>query len=251
MSLFKQTKASIQSLYYRVRELIAPSSLVDAYQIPIIINNYNRLSTLKQLIESLTIRGYSNIYILDNCSTYPPLLAYYESSPYEVIRLKANLGFKALWKDKAVRKRFCNDYYILTDSDVVLTEACPTDVIHYLHRLLKAEYKGAFKIGLSLAIDDIPNCYALKQQVITWESRYYQHKNADELYKAPVDTTLAIYRPRVGLSRSRFVEAYRTAYPYQLKHLPWYNDSDNLTEEETYYIKSCKQITAWSSKTTV
>lgn len=40
--------------------------------IPIIINNFNRLTCLQRLIASLEVRGYHNIYIIDNNSTYPP-----------------------------------------------------------------------------------------------------------------------------------------------------------------------------------
>ena len=42
--------------------------------IPIIINNYNRLEMLTKLIHGLENKGYHNLYIIDNQSTYPPLL---------------------------------------------------------------------------------------------------------------------------------------------------------------------------------
>ena len=52
--------------------------------IPIIINNYNRLEMLTKLIHSLESKGYHNLYIIDNQSTYPPLLEYYTRLPYPV-----------------------------------------------------------------------------------------------------------------------------------------------------------------------
>ena len=218
----------------KLQERISPSSIKDAQDIPIIINNFNRLDTLLRLTASLEQRGYRNIHILDNASTYPPLLEYYRKCPYEVIFLHENLGFKALWKSKQTRKRFCNDYYIYTDSDVVLDESCPEDVISYLFRLLKEKYKNAIKIGLSLRIDNLPNHYA--------------QMNKDRLYRAPIDTTFALYRPHTGLCRSRFFETYRTAEPYQLRHLPWYSDSAHLSEEEEYYIRHCRRTTAWTAQ---
>lgn len=247
ISLIKRNIAYLKAHYFKIREWANPSKIQDAFDIPIIINNFNRLTTLKKLVSSIEKRGYKNIYILDNNSSFPPLLDYYRSCPYEVIMLKENLGFKALWKNKEVRKRFCNDYYVYTDSDVVLCEDCPHDIITHLHRLLKNKYKYSAKIGLSLCIDDLPDCYSLKQKVIEWESKYYKNKNEDNLYRAPVDTTFALYRPKVGLSRSRSIETYRTAHPYQLKHLPWYTDSQNISAEELYYITHCKQVTSWSS----
>lgn len=245
---FKQFIAFLKSLSFKIREYISPSSIEKVQDIPIVINNFNRLSTLLQLIQSLEQRGYRNIHILDNASTYPPLLDYYRDCPYEIIFLNANLGFKALWKSKQVQARFCKDYYIYTDSDVMLDEACPTDVIDHLFHLLKDQYKNAVKIGLSLRIDDLPDHYANKQKVIDWESRFYTQMNKDHLYKAPIDTTFALYRPYTGLCRSRAFEVYRTAAPYQLKHLPWYIDSNHLTEEESYYIKHCRSVTTWSSQ---
>lgn len=238
----------LKAFYFRCMELCMPSQITNAYEIPIIINNFNRLSTLRLLLESLEKRGYKNIYILDNASTYPPLLEYYKICPYKVILLGENLGFRALWKSKKNRTLFCNDYYIYTDSDVMLAENCPDDVVGHLFYLLKEKYKYAAKIGLSLRIDDLPDCYALKSKVMEWEQQFYTYENADHLHPAPVDTTFALYRPRVGLSRSRSVESYRTAAPYSLKHLPWYMDSEHLSEEELYYVRQCKHATSWSSK---
>ena len=78
----------LKACYFRVAELCSPSRINNATEIPIIINNFNRLSTLKELLTSLEQRGYNNIHILDNASTYPPLLAYYKTCPYEVIFLR-------------------------------------------------------------------------------------------------------------------------------------------------------------------
>lgn len=247
ISISKRFTAYIKSRYFRLMELCFPSQIQEAVAIPIIINNFNRLTTLKQLIASLEKRGYTNIHILDNGSCYPPLLEYYKTCRYEVIYLHRNIGFKALWKDRKTRNRFCSDYYIYTDADVMLDESCPKDTINHLYQLLKKNYKYAAKIGLSLRIDDLPDHYDQKQKVIQWESRYYKNLNNDRLYPAPVDTTFALYRPRVGLSHSRAVEAYRTSAPYQLKHLPWYVDSANISEEEKFYIQHCKRVTSWSS----
>lgn len=245
----KRAISWLVSCYYFFRETVSPSKIQTGKDIPIIINNFNRLTSLQQLLDALTSRGYTNIYILDNASTYPPLLDYYDTCPFPVLRLSENLGFKALWKSP-LRKRFCRDYYIYTDSDVVPVKECPNDFIDYFLRELK-RHPLARKIGFSLRIDNLPDCYAHKDKVIRLESHYYANFTADKLYRAPIDTTFALYRPRVGLSRSRFVEAYRTPYPYQAEHLPWYNDSSNLSAEEQYYISHCKHVTEWTSQAKV
>ncbi|MDH6534845.1 hypothetical protein M2101_001521 [Parabacteroides sp. PM5-20] len=244
--IFKSLQAFVVSFYYLILRNILISPIKTGKEIPIIINNFNRLTTMLQLIEALTDRGYNNIYIIDNKSTYPPLLAYYEKCPFTVFRLNENLGYKALWKSE-LKKRFCKDYYIYTDSDVVPTTYCPDDFIDYFLKELK-KHPFARKIGFSLRIDNIPDTYIHKDKVIDWEGKYYQRLTPDGLYRAPIDTTFALYRPFSGLSRSRYIEAYRTAYPYQAEHLPWYMDSKQLSEEETYYINHSKQATAWTSQ---
>ena len=157
MSIFKTLTCNIGSYYYFLREIISPSLIRDAKEIPIIINNFNRLTTLRLLTETLTACGYTNIYILDNASTYPPLLEYYKTCPFTVFHLNQNLGFKALW-ESPLKKRFCNDYYIYTDSDVIPSDYCPKDFIDYFFKELK-KHPFARKIGFSLRIDNIPDSY--------------------------------------------------------------------------------------------
>ena len=166
----------------------------------------------------------------------------------KVIHLPGNLGFKALWRHKPSRKRFCDDYYIYTDADLVLDEDCPADIVDRMFDLLKNTYPYAFKIGPSIRIDNLPDCYDRKQEVIDWESRYFEHPVDNGLYRAPIDTTFALYRPRIGLSRRVSLESYRMAAPYQIVHLPWYENSSAPTEEENYYKSHCRHVTAWSNK---
>ncbi|MBD9168708.1 MAG: glycosyltransferase [Parabacteroides johnsonii] len=190
MSPFKTLTCYIGSCYYFLREIITPSQIREGKEIPIIINNFNRLTTLRQLIDILTACGYTNIYILDNASTYPPLLEYYKTCPFTVFHLNQNLGFKALWKSP-LKKRFCNDYYIYTDSDVIPADYCPKDFIDYFLEELK-KHPLARKIGFSLRIDNIPDFYVHKEEVINLEKRYYAQPPKEGLYRAPIDTTFAV-----------------------------------------------------------
>lgn len=245
---FKTIKYAAESRWLRLRETLSPTKMRSGADIPIVINNFNRLTTLRRLVGSLEKRGLTNIHILDNGSTYPPLLEWYGQCPYEVIMLQRNLGFKALWKDRKLRRRFCRDYYIYTDSDVMLSDDCPEDVADRLFRLLRDKYRRAFKLGLALRVDNIPDGFRHKREVIAWESRYNSPANADGLHRAPTDTTFALYRPHAGLSRSRYAEAYRTVHPYAILHLPWYQDSANPDSEERYYRSHCTKETLWTSK---
>jgi hypothetical protein len=240
--------------YYRILgsvsfllEILRPSKIFDYKQIPIIINNFNRLDSMKLLIESLEKRGYTNIYIIDNLSTYPPLLKYYDTSCHQVFRLDRNIGMTALWESGIYRK-FKNDFFVYTDSDVVPVDECPDDFLLFFLKTLK-KYRLAQKVGFSLKIDDLPDCYAMKNEVISWEKQFFGRKRGDLLYYAPIDTTFALYRPRGKRKHANFnIEMYRAAFPYMARHLPWYIDSENPDDENRYYISQTLVKTSWSKK---
>ncbi|MFN2261297.1 MAG: glycosyltransferase [Psychroflexus sp.] len=218
----------------------------DFKKIPIIINNFNRLSTLKKLITSLESRGYFNLKIIDNNSTYPELLDFYNQTEYKVYRLKKNIGFKALWKTPVFLAHMF-DYFCYTDSDLEIIDECPDDFMEVFYKYLKSNPE-IHKIGFSLKIDDLPDHYERKNEVIEWESKFYNHEKDHNMFIAPIDTTFALYRPfsKRG-KRDGSVEMIRTGYPYQMRHLPWYVNSKKLSEEEKYYIESVKKPTHWTS----
>ncbi len=252
MTRFKP-KNPIKFLYYRLLasyiyliEILKPSKIRDYKKIPIIINNFNRLDTMKQLIASLEKRGYSNIYIIDNLSSYPPLLEYYKTSKYPIFRLDKNIGMNALWGSGLIEK-FRNDYFVYTDSDIVPLEECPDDFLLFFLQVLK-KHRLAQKVGFSLKIDDLPDCYAMKDVVISVEKDYYRYQHEEMLYWAPIATTFALYRPRAKrIHGNYYIEMYRTAYPYVARHLPWYMDSKNPDEENSYYLNQ-KLVATWYSK---
>ena len=225
------------------------SKKIDYKEIPIIINNRNRLTFLKQLIESLQNMGYKNIIILDNNSTYPPLIEFYRSTKYQVIFLNENLGFDALDKIplyKEIRK----NYFVYTDPDVLPIEECPDDFLKFfLDTLIK--YPKVQKVGFSLKIDDLPDTYENKEQVIAWEKAFYDNQINDKLYLAPIDTTFALHRPFASLSTKGRYKMIRAAHPYAARHMPWYINSKNLSDEEKYYIDHVEIGTHWSKKTNV
>jgi len=211
--------------------------------IPIIINNRNRVSTLKKLIDSIP-KNNTRIIVLDNDSTFEPLLDYYSELPKEItlVKLNSNLGQQALYRWDGY-KNLEDQYFIYTDSDLVVSEDCPNDFLEILLET-KKKYKQYNKIGLGLRIDDLPNHYAFKQKVIDWELQYCNEFIYDDEFKvkfwiAPVDTTFAMYdkKNNAGLNYS-ICNCLRTDFPYMARHLPWYTDSSNLDTEEKYYMKN-------------
>lgn len=219
---------------------------LDYHSIPIIINNYNRVTFLRQLIQGLEERGYRNIHILDNQSDYQPLLEWYETCPYEVIKLGKNYGFKAIW-ESGVYKRFRHSFYVYTDSDLAIDEDCPEDFMKVFLDILK-RYPTTLKAGFGIHIDDIPDHYKMKEEVIKNESRFWQKELEKGVYEAQIDTTFALYRPYCYGPANKHHLMIRTGAPYLLRHLPWYVDMDNLSDEEYYYIHHTSQSTHWTKK---
>lgn len=257
----KATKAYIYPIYYRWSVLLdqrirlikgqlwAKKPTNPKTDIPIIINNFNQYDFLLRLITSLEKRGYSNIHIIDNASTYPPLLEYYRHTPYKVYKLGKNLGFKAFWKS-GIYKKFLNSYFVYTDPDLEIVEECPDDFMQHFYDLLQ-KYPLAAKIGFSLKIDDIPAYYPSKENVRNWESAFWIKEVEPGLFRAPIDTTFALYRPYTRYTGENWVDmAYRTAFPYMARHLPWYSDPGNLSENEIFYSETCRTKTHWGGKLT-
>lgn len=208
---------------------------------PVIINNYNRLGWLKLQIAWLEKADVKNIYIIDNASTYPPLLDYYKQCPYIVFRLTENVGHTAFW-DSHIHLWFKNRYYILTDPDVVPVAECPYNVIGYFYELL-LKYQDITKVGFGLKIDDIPLHYNRRDEVIKWEEKFWTEEVEKDVYKADIDTTFALYRP--NSRHQQWGTTLRTAGNYLARHLPWYEDSENPDEEEFFFRNTASHSSSW------
>lgn len=209
------------------------------FKIPIIINNFNRLTFPMQLIAFLERAGYTNLIILDNQSTYPPLLEYYKECPHRVIRLNKNYGHLALW-ESGLFDKFKWGYFAYTDSDILPGTKCPPDFMLKLKNMLSSHF-NIDKVGFAIRIDDLPDHFLLHEKVKTYETRYWQNQTLPDVYEAPIDTTFALYKPHTDLVAGEIytVPALRIGGIYTASHLPWYNNTANPNEEERYYLDTC------------
>lgn len=239
----------LKIVFYKIialRNLLLSKKLThnEIKNIPIIINNRNRLTFLKGLIQFLEKTDYTNIIIIDNNSTYEPLLDFYSTCPYRIVRLNENMGYDALEKID-LYKEIRQSYYVYTDSDVVPDANCPTDFLEHFYSILN-KFPLVQKVGFSLRIDNIPDYYNGKEKVIQWESQFYSKELAKNLYSASIDTTFALHRPFSYISKKGIFQMIRTGGAYTAWHMPWYNDSNKLNNEEVYYINSVEIGTHWS-----
>ena len=202
-------------------------------EIPIVINNRNRLYFLKKLLNFLLENQYTNIIILDNQSTYLPLIEFYKNINCPVIRLQYNYGYLALWKSQLFEK-LKNNYYVYTDPDVIPISNCPHDFLDFFLDSLNT-HKYLEKIGFGIKINDLEVNNIDKKNIISNENKFWKKKLSNSnLYIAPIDTTFALYKP--GTFGGYWLNSARSDYPYLIHHLPWYDDTD--IEEDIFYKKN-------------
>ncbi len=204
------------------------------YNTPIIINSMNRLTFLKRQINWLEDCGLSNITIIDNQSTYTPLINYYDKIKYKIIRNQTNMGYLALWYNK-IFKEIRSNHYIYTDSDIVGDDSCPKDFIEYFYECLD-KIKQIDKIGFSLNLNGIDKDLDIEYKIFENENKFWSKKfQNSEVYDAPIDTTFALYRPNTY--GGYWLKSGRTDHPYTANHLPWFDNKIN-NDEKIFYEKN-------------
>jgi len=237
----------LKILYWLILNQAYKFGVFTTFEIPIVINNFNRLSYLLQLTNFLENCGFKTIIIIDNNSTYPPLLEFYNNCNYKVIRDGHNYGHLALWKSGLYDKLKWN-YFVYTDSDVLPVENCPKNFLEYFKSILEKESQ-LDKVGFGIKIDDLPDSFSLKKEVVNYEREYWKNEITPNIYDAPIDTTFALYKPlsNLKMGHSHTLPSFRIGPPYLIRHLPWYVDSKNLTSEEQFYMETCNNSSSLGS----
>ena len=214
-------------------------------QYPVIITVRDRLSCLKELIGWLELAGQNEIWLCDNASTYPPLVEFLRTTKHRVVYNNFNLGHRAPWLSGLVPELGHDRFFIISDPDVVPEKNTPSDVFEVFEEAFSMNPE-IDKVGFSLRIDDLPDHYIHKQDVITWESQFWRNKVSNRFYSAPIDTTFAMHRPGGGHKNAN---SLRSAPPYTARHLPWYYDLSNPTAEDEFYNKHADSlITNWNTE---
>lgn len=221
--------------------------------IPIVILNRDRLHPLVEQVNVLKSKGYNNITIIDNQSTYPPLLEWYAQSGVDVFHNTLTENSCHAFRDLVLggHPKFLeivSNWYVFNDSDIIPLENVPDNFIEDLINYAKKYNKS--KVGMSIKIDDIDLNYPLNAWVHSYESTYWTNgiKDGDvELYPHPIDTTFSVHAPNTIPTWSN--DTLRVGVPYIVKHAPFYYNPEELPEDEKYYLSHMnKQSSNWSSK---
>ncbi len=219
----------------------------------IVIMSWNWLTSLQKQCEFFTNCGHT-VVIVDNMSTYPPLLKFLEECPYKVVSTKGielSTYNRFVWEISGLLDDV-GEFYAVTDSDLGF-ENVPKDFCEVLQTHIERT-GGILKCGLSIHIADLPdNIYA--NRYVDAEKNNWGSLDEYGFHGVAVDTTFAVYskercrniagmwRPENSVCSSSFLDnfyfyrSHRSPEPYTVSHLPWYMDINNLSSEEQYMIK--------------
>ena len=217
--------------------------------IPIVVICWNELTYIKNMVDQL--KHYDHpIILLDNYSTYEPLLEYYKEikkelgSKIEIRILKKNYGCTVYVQLKHTLPKV----YILTDPDLELNKNMPRNFAGILYEISE-KYK-VYKVGLyieKIKKEDILEC---SNYDFEWDKLVHPLKNEQyELYFDKVQyggTTFCLVNTKYHKTHKKPKRsAMRIAGDFTMKHLPWYKDSLNkIPKKELYmYVKNSTSST--------
>lgn len=211
--------------------------------IPVIINNRDLLTWPKAMVERIKrYDGVGDIIIIDNGSTYQPLLDWYNTNPCRII-YQANLGMSSPWLSQAVNNLRA-DYYVVTDSDMGL-EDTPDDTLLYLKDKLEA-MRELEKVGLGLDWQKVePKSPYYNRLNLREKARWEQSAVQNDVYiDVNIDTTFALYS-----KKKYFIGGGSTTFPYVARHYPWEFSLEEAraNEEFKYYIDNATAASSYKS----
>lgn len=223
----------------KLRKRVKPALFT--HSMPVFIICRDRVEPLIKLVRWCEDEGLTNIILVDNRSTYPPLLEYLSKTKHEVIWLNSNIGHTSPWKAGIVDTYAKDKPYIVSDPDVIPSTQAHGAVKVFCDLLNRHPVRR--KVGFGLRIDDIPDSYELKDHVLAWEDVFWQTEVEKNVYDAEIDTTFAVYRPGTPYVLG---PGLRTGGKYVARHEPWYIDSNNISQELRYYREHAdKTVGSW------
>jgi glycosyltransferase involved in cell wall biosynthesis len=216
---------------------------------PVIIPSFNQLYYMKNTIKQLKRFGLENFIILDNGSTYPPLIKWFEQIDAPVIIDLSNPGPRNFFTNQDIWNKLPN-YFIVTDPDLEYSARTPDTLVQDLIEI--SETFSLPKIALALDTSDKEEMVPMVED---WEVEYWKEiiartKYGDPIYQAKTDTTFALYnkkfvqRPGLLAWDADFFSAPRVAGRFSCKHWGWYYKKPIPKEEYEYYKNTA---TYWSS----
>lgn len=216
--------------------------------ITILVIGFNQYTYVKNMVSQIE-KYTSDIVIVDNASTYEPLINYYNTEyKYSLLKMDKNYGHK-VYENKLLTSIF-GELFILTDPDLEFNSKLPNNFISNLVNISNKYKAGRVGFALEISSKNIRSelTYA-GMPLKLWESKFWQKRINDpeyELYCAPIDTTFCLINTihnSKGLS-------IRVGGNYICKHLPWYINFHEklLSDEYDNYLVNNISTNFWKDK---
>jgi len=213
--------------------------------IPVYIISFNQVTYLRNMVRQLRRLEVklSDIHVVDNQSTFPPLLDYLselEGQGHRVHRMPRNLGPRGIFEPESGLN--LPEVFAVTDPDLQFSDTTPLTFREDMLQI--AGWCGVWKCGCALTLSDrdqfLDGDYSGGKTIAEWEKAYWVDPipgwpsslggrpvtARGTVYRASVDTTFAVYvRDRI---HSGFLEAVRVAECFEARHLPWYATAEEV-----------------------
>jgi len=183
------------------------------------------------MVEDLfRLNSSANISIIDNNSTYPPLLEWYSliKNDVKIIRNGANLGPWTFFYSGHF-SQVDSEVYVYSDADLELNPKMP---YNWQEILLDNLNRYERKASLALRLDDVPDSYEFKEQIKDHQSICWYPTDEANVFRAITDMTFSMDKKSNGYR----YESVRLSGDLACRHIPWYIDLSNMDEEEIFYL---------------
>lgn len=217
------------------------------HTVPVIINVFNQMTYLEQMVNSLEKHGFRSITVIDQASSHGPHNDYLNrlhiSNRASVIRLPDNYGPHWFYVSETFNSM--PSPMIYTDPDLAFPDRLDDEFCMKLYKATQ-KYKVA-KAGCALDISQ-PDLFKTDRQekfgqeltIVGWEKKFWEKEIEENVYDAGIDTTFHMFN-RDFYQRKEFYRAVRFAGDgFTMKHLPWYKDSIVPAEEAEFYRQHTK-----------
>jgi hypothetical protein len=221
----------------------------DTANVPLVVLNFNQLTYTRNLVNWWRWSAPGNpIYVVDNASTYPPLLDYYTQDGGLVVnRCPENKAPENLRRflDDVIHPRF--SHYVVSDADISPHPATPADFLAVLRHAI--DELGYHHAGFGLITDDLPPWTIDREAVLRNETAAKSEPVSFEFggrtvegWKAAIDTTFAMFSTANGgwyapMNIDDWTNSLRV---FDAFHLPWYLDAERVNPEMDNYFRTAK-----------
>lgn len=227
---------------FKCTERFAPIPYQCRSQIPIVLFSYNNPTLLKSLIDQLERCFNASVSVIDNGSTYAPMISYLndlKARNITVYHMPRNFGPHVLFTRPEGRSVLSKlpQYFVLSDSDLRLNDHTPSNFLCIFAVL--TDLLSTPKVGVALDLYDKDDMLMLKKyngqpSIHAWERGMYGQRllvpGWEEinfmLYKSLIDTTFAVYNKKHMVDANGTLQftysAVRVAGIFSAKHRPFY-----------------------------